>query len=711
MSSSTRVAAAVLRPPSAEAAPPTAVPGPHAGAMRYRPDIDGLRAVAVLAVIFYHVTGPLLGGGFVGVDIFFVISGYLIGGIIIDETENGSFSYRQFYIRRIKRLFPALFLVCLLTVPVAWWLLLPTDFRALGKSLVAATVFLTNHFFYKETGYFDAARDSKPLLHTWSLSVEEQFYIFFPLFMRYVTRLGRPAMAVALGIVGLASFAYSQYLLAVDPAASFYSLGSRGWELLLGVAVALPQLRHKQLPARWRRALTWISLLPLLLPMLLYTDSTPFPGVAALPCCLSSAWLLWAGRPGADTLPQLALSAAIPVTVGRMSYSLYLWHWPVFVFMNYYAANELGWLGRAMVLVLTFVLSSLSWRFIEQPLRASRRPPAVVFGSALLGSALVAILGFGIYRSDGVPGRLTVQTRAIAFADNDFMQIQDRCWSADNSILPGVNFCRIGAANAPEQFLVWGDSHAREMRDGLDQIATETRVGGLLIFSGGCIPVFDTRKRESATGPRSDHACSVENAAVKNLLAAHNSIKKVLLIGRWAYYTEGRGIGIDAQNLIRIESQVDTAHAAPAVGQAEVVKQALYDTVHWLRARGYGVYLLQQIPEIPEFSSRKLFQVVRAGKASVGEAISRFGQVPVSDVDRRQRSASEALQAAAAGGAATILSTHQLFCDEHICSAWDGSRPAYMDNNHVTGSTTRSIRRIFLPAIVNAGAAAAGAPQ
>lgn len=667
--------------------------------MAYRPDIDGLRAVAVLAVILYHITRVGLGGGFVGVDVFFVISGYLIGGIIIDETENGSFSYRRFYLRRIKRLFPAFFVMCLVTVPLAWWLLLPTDLRALGKSLVAATVFLSNHLFYKEAGYFDAARDSKPLLHTWSLSVEEQFYICFPLFMRYMTRLGRPAMAVALGVVALASFAYAQYLLSVDPAASFYSLGSRGWELLLGATAALPQLRYQQLPMRLRQALTWVSLPPLLLPMLLYSDSTPFPGLAALPCCLSTAWLLWAGRPGSDTLPQRALSTAVPVTIGRMSYSLYLWHWPVYVYMNYYAADTLGWSGRAVALVLTFVLGALSWHVIEQPLRATRRPPAFVFAGALLGSALLAILGFGIYRSGGAPGRLAAETRAIAFADNDFLQIQDRCESADNQALPGINFCRVGAVNAPEQFLVWGDSHARAMRDGVDQIATETGVGGLVVGAAGCLPAFDTRKQESATGPRGDRACSVQNAAVKRLLTQPSSIKRVLLVGRWSYYTEGRGIGIDAQNVIRIESTLDTSPADPAGGQAEVVKEALGDTVHWLRDRGYRVYLLQQIPEIPEFSSRKLFQVVRSGKASIDDAIKRFGRVSLDNVERRQRHATEALQAAAAGGGATILTTHQLFCDGQTCSAWDDSGPAYFDNNHVTGSTTRRIRRVFLPAI------------
>jgi peptidoglycan/LPS O-acetylase OafA/YrhL len=670
--------------------------------MPYRPDIDGLRAVAVLAVILYHVTRIGLGGGFVGVDIFFVISGYLIGGIIIAETGNGTFTYKQFYVRRIKRLFAAFFVVCIVSVPFGWWLLLPTDFRAQGKSLVAATVFLTNHLFYKEAGYFDAVRDSKPLLHTWSLSVEEQFYICFPLFMRYVVRLGRTWMPLALGIVGLASFVYAQYLLAVDPAAAFYSLLPRGWELLLGAAAALPQMRDWHIPARLRRALTWICLAPLLLPMVLYTDSTPFPGAAALPCCLATAWLLWSGRQATDTLPQRALSAGLPVTIGRMSYSLYLWHWPTYVFINYYEASEMGWAGRGLVLVLTFALGALSWRFIEQPVRAARRPPAMIFGMALLGSLIVAGLGYLAYRSDGAPQRLNAQTGAIAFAAGDFFETTERCWNADNSRLPGVNYCRVGVPDAPEQFLVWGDSHARAMRDGIDELARERGIGGLLIFAGGCIPAFDTRKHESATGPRSDLACEKQNAAVRALLAQPGSIRKVLLIGRWAYYTQGRGTGIDRQNSIRIESTRDRADiGSHARSQAEIVTAALSDTVHWLHARGYKVYLLQQIPEIPDFSSRKLFQIVRSGQETAAQAITRFGTVPLAEVESRQHEAGEALLRAAGNGDATILATHELFCDARSCSAWADSGPAYFDNNHVTGSTTRRIRQVFLPAMVS----------
>src|ERR1039457_5650564 len=218
--------------------------------MTYRADIDGLRAIAVLAVIFYHFKWSIgFGGGYIGVDIFFVISGYLIGGIIIDETANGSFSYIKFYSRRIKRLFAAFFVVGVAAAAFGWWLLLPADFWAEGKSLVARTVFLSNVFFYRSAGYFDPASITKPLLHTWSLGVEEQFYLFFPVLMRLAVRAGRQGVPVMLAAVSLLSLVDAQHLLAVDPAASFYLLPSRAWELLLGAAVAQPKVRDVQIPA------------------------------------------------------------------------------------------------------------------------------------------------------------------------------------------------------------------------------------------------------------------------------------------------------------------------------------------------------------------------------------------------------------------------------------------------------------------------------
>jgi peptidoglycan/LPS O-acetylase OafA/YrhL len=665
--------------------------------MTYRADIDGLRAIAVLAVIFYHL--KLLGGlsgGYIGVDVFFVISGYLIGGIIIDETASGTFSYVQFYTRRIKRLFAAFAVVALFTAVVGWWLLDPYDFWNAGKSLAASTVFLSNVLFYRDAGYFDPASITKPLLHTWSLGVEEQFYLCFPVLMRVSVRSGRKGIPVMLTAAGLLSLGYSQYLLAVDPAASFYLLPSRGWELLLGAAVALPQVRDLHLPAVFRRALTFVSLVALFLPMVLYNDATPFPGIPALPCCAATAWFLWLGRHHTG-LVQKIFASRLPVAVGRISYSLYLWHWPIYVYILYYEAGELDWIGRSVALLLTFVLATLSWRFVEQPIRYARRAPRAIFIGAFLGSAALAGIGFLIWHSSGAPGRLSGQTRTIAYAATDLFQNNDRCWTDDNPILPGIYFCRIGLPNAQEQFLIWGDSHARAIRNGADQVATEHGFGGVLIYAGGCPPAFDIRKEERATGARSDNECTAQNIAVKAMLSKHNSIKKILLVGRWAYYSEGRGIGIDRQNLIRVTAVTGDGGASP--DQTAVVTEALSETVRWLRFMGYEVYLLEDMPEIPDFSSRRLFQLIRGGHASLEQAIAQIGTVPRGDVEERQQRSNAALREAARKFNATIISTHQLFCDRDSCSAWSPFGPTYFDNNHITGSTSRRIRDIFLPAM------------
>jgi len=666
--------------------------------MTYRPDIDGLRAIAVLAVMLFHFGLVGLSGGYVGVDIFFVISGYLIGGIIVDETANGSFSYVRFYARRIKRLFAAFLVVGLAATLVGWWLLLPGDLRAFGKSVIASAAYAPNVLFYRDIGYFDSDASTKPLLHTWSLGVEEQFYICFPLLMRLVSGKHAARTLVWLILAALVSFACAQYLLHADPAASFYWLPARAWELTLGTLVALPAARQATVDSRLVRPITLVALAAVLVPLVAYTEATPFPGLAALPPSVGTAWLLWVGHRDGRGWVQAWLRSTPMVAVGRISYSLYLWHWPVYVYLAYYYSGAIPWPARLLSGGVVFGLAALSWRYVEQPARYSRRPPAMVFGAAAAGSAVLIAAGFALYRSNGAPGRLAPETREIAAAADDFIQSGGRCFDEHNSALPGLAHCQIGARDRPPQFLIWGDSHARAIWDGADQAARENDLPGLLVWSGGCLPAFDLQKHESASGPVADKACTAQNAALKSSLAKLPSIRSVMLVGRWAYYTEGRGIGIDAHNRIRVEPlDVDGAAGAAAGDQARIVAAALRSTVAWLHGAGYKVSLLEQVPEIPQFTGRKLFQTVRSGRDSVAGAIAGFGTVERAQVEARQRAATLALQEAAGTGAATILPTHSLFCRGAVCSAWAYSRPAYFDNNHLTVTTSREIRSSLLP--------------
>lgn len=662
--------------------------------MQYRADIDGLRAFAVLSVVWFHAGLGGTGGGFTGVDVFYVISGYLIGGIIVDETAAGRFSYLQFYTRRAKRLFAAFFVVALATMAVGWWLLLPTDFRQAGRSLVAATTFISNVVFHRDAGYFDSASITKPLLHTWSLSVEEQFYIIFPLLMRAVLRLRRDAVPAVLVAAALLSFAWSQAMMSRDPGGAFYLLPSRAWEMLLGTLVALPQARASQVPEWLQRLVTPLAVAGLCVPVFFYTERTPFPAVGALPSCAGTAWLLWWGGRNGQSLVGRLLGAPVPVFIGKISYSLYLWHWPVIVYLTYFCAGQLTWAWGIAAMLASLALAAASWRWVEQPVRRSARSPAIVLGSAAVGSLLLLLIGLLIWRSDGMPSRLVGQTAQLANAAADFMQPREGCEAPANSVWTGVEYCRLGPEGRPE-FLVWGDSHARALRDGLDQLASERNTPGVMFWAGGCMPLLDVRKKESATGPGSDAACLSQNLRIRQILEEGRlTVRRALLVGRWAYYAEGRGTGSDAGNEIRL------LRAGTDGPQSAIFSESLRETVAWLRGKGIEVLILEQPPEIPDFSSRRLFQMVRSGRSTFAEEVLRIGTVRRSEVEQRQLQANAALNSVAAGGLAGILRTHPLFCSVSDCSAIQSFGPAYFDNNHVRSSTSRWMRNLFIPVVV-----------
>ena len=307
---------------------------PSGNAQAYRPDIDGLRAIAVLAVLLYHVGGFGLTGGFGGVDVFFVISGYLITTIIQREIESGTFSLLNFYERRIRRIFPALVAVTVVATLVSAMLLLPEDFKEYGKSLLNLMAISSNYYFMRKTGYFDAAASEKPLLHTWSLAVEEQFYIVFPLLLLVLSRFGRRAVIAGLTALAFASFLASAATLENAPARAFFATPGRVWELLIGVLTAVmgPALITSRLH---REALAALGLALIGYGYFFYTDATPFPGPAALAFCLGAAFIIYAGTSGGETLTARMLSSPLVASIGLISYSVYLWHWPLIVFVRY----------------------------------------------------------------------------------------------------------------------------------------------------------------------------------------------------------------------------------------------------------------------------------------------------------------------------------------------------------------------------------------
>lgn len=362
--------------------------------MEYRREIDGLRALAVLPVILFHAGFETFSGGFVGVDVFFVISGYLITTIILTELEQGKFSIVNFYERRARRILPALFLVMLVCIPFAWFWLLPSDMKDFSESLVAVSVFASNILFWRESGYFDTAAELKPLLHTWSLAVEEQFYVLFPLFLMLFWRLGKRWILVMLGLVFVASLAVAEWAAYAKPSAAFYLLPTRGWELLIGAFAAfyLSKANRKEFGKAVGEVGGWLGVALILYAVFAYSKSTPFPGLYALVPTLGTVLIILFATQQ-TTVGKFVGNKSF-VAIGLISYSAYLWHQPLFAFARHRSLTEPSNSILIFLSVFSLAIAFLSWKFVEAPFRnktITKRKAIFLFAS--LGTFLFLSIG------------------------------------------------------------------------------------------------------------------------------------------------------------------------------------------------------------------------------------------------------------------------------------------------------------------------------
>jgi peptidoglycan/LPS O-acetylase OafA/YrhL len=468
---------------------------------KYRPEIDGLRAVAILPVLFYHAGLPAFPGGFVGVDVFFVISGYLITSIVAKDVALGRFSFAAFYERRMRRIFPALFFVLFVCTAAAAFFFPPSDFRDFGKSLVAMTFFISNLFFWRTatpSGYFDHTSDSQVLLHTWTLSVEEQFYIFLPIGLVLVNRWAKQHLRVCLLIAAIASFALSLWAIEHKPVGAFYLLPPRAWELLIGSLLAvgaLPAIENRIL----RDAAGFAGLGLIAYSVFTFTKDTPFPGFRALAPCLGAWLVIYASQTGASSVKAI-LSIRPLVFIGVISYSLYLWHWPIIVFVKYFLVISVtGLIGgqTVQVIFLSFVMAFVSFRFIESPFR---RPNSVwtrwrIVRFGCLASLACAALGLGIDMSQGFPQRFDVRTQKLIAANTE-RKTQDwqlrKCghWHKEVHSAEEAASCSIGAHFA-KKILFWGDSHVEQLNLSIKRLFDEGALnshGVLFALVEGCPP-------------------------------------------------------------------------------------------------------------------------------------------------------------------------------------------------------------------------------
>ena len=368
----------------------------------YRPDIDGLRAVAVLSVVIFHAFPEYLGGGFIGVDVFFVISGFLITSLILREQREERFSLRHFYARRIRRIFPALSLVLGFGLVAGWICLNFMEYKQLTKHTGSSAIFITNFMLLREAGYFDNAADTKPMLHLWSLAIEEQFYLAWPLVLMFFKRLPRwlfPVLVVLL----LSSLTYSLSLVFKgDLEHDFYSPLSRSWELLLGASLAFGVSRQAAIPTAWRNMAGWAGLVFIFMSACFLDKSMPFPGYWALPPTLGAALILFAGMQ--SNVNRVLLASRPLVAIGLISYPLYLWHWPLLSFARILESQTPGPELRLALVLLSFILAWGTYRFIEKPIRFSDRYPRAVLWLGLWMMA-VLLMSHAVNRLDGLKFR------------------------------------------------------------------------------------------------------------------------------------------------------------------------------------------------------------------------------------------------------------------------------------------------------------------
>jgi peptidoglycan/LPS O-acetylase OafA/YrhL len=650
---------------------------------KYRADVDGLRAVAIVPVLLFHAGFPAFRGGFVGVDIFFVISGFLITGLILPDVVQGTFSIRSFYERRIRRIFPALFTVLLFCTLVAAVLLLPRDFASFGDSLLATTFFASNFFFNSAAGYFDTDAHSKPLLHTWSLAVEEQYYILFPLFLLAVQRYLGGRQKLFTWLVVLVSLSLSVILTPEQPDRSFYLAHTRAWELGLGALLALgafPGAHHQV--TRNTAALLGAALV--LVAVATFSGSVPFPGIAAAAPCVGAALIIWAGTGGPNVVGRVLQTKPL-VAVGLVSYSLYLWHWPLLVFGKYWTIRDLTRAEAVGALVVAAVAASLSWRYVERPFRGKSGllDRSTLFTVAASVMVVTAVAGFLVASRAGFPGRLDPVTAALTAGADDMRPRNRMCGKRSIDAVKNRKLCRVGAAGAvAPSFVIWGDSHARSLADAIGSVAAREGRAGLLITQNGCAPLLGVARE----GDGKSRNCRELAAEVMKLIEGDTALTDVILVGRWALYADGTryknepGLPI----FIRDGRTTQLSEAENAL----VFARSIAATVDALRAAGKTVWVISAVPEVgwnvPSVLTRIHWQ---HRDFPVAPTLEEF--------QFRQRHVMPELLRLQAVDAVRVLSPHEILCRQDPCAIVEAGRPLYADDDHLTFTGANKILPIF----------------
>ncbi len=646
--------------------------------LRYRPDVDGLRAVGILAVIVYHYGVPGFSGGFVGVDVFFVISGFLITSLIDREIGEHRFTLMHFYERRIRRIFPALTVVLFVIAVIAYFEFFPAVFKRFAESLGATSAFLSNVEFWREAGYFATIADQKPLLHTWSLAVEEQFYLFFPPLMILLARYSRRWMATVFLVIFAASLGLSVWTASAAPQAGFYLFPSRMWELLVGALIAVgafPLVSHRLT----NNAFAASGLAMIVCAVVLYTRDMPFPGAAALLPCLGAGLVIYAGAAGNPAINRI-LSTRPMVFVGLISYSLYLWHWPLYVFGKYHFQRELMPLETIGLIAASFAIAMLSWRYVEQPFRrpGGVGPRRLIFLQAAAVTSISAVYGAAIYMTNGVPQRFAPDIQALLAPETQTQSTA--CGTAGSEQTPVGLMCKLGRPGRSVSFLVWGDSHARALGPAVDHAADRLGALGLFAPLEGCPPLLGMRWRDLGSD-----RCRRHNDLIRAFLQ-EREIDTVILIAHWTWYAEGSQFG--KENRAPVYFHDDESRDLSTAENREVFARSLRRTINDLRGKVRRIIIVGPVPEVAsEVPTTLAWRRIRGLSEDIGATPSEF----------EARNASVMRNFAGFGTSAAFVYPHRILCAEPRCTVARDGKPLYFDEEHLSRFGAESVSEVFDP--------------
>lgn len=649
--------------------------------MEYRREIDGLRALAVVPVILFHAGFTAFSGGYVGVDVFFVISGYLITSIILREKEADKFTIKNFYERRMRRIFPALFVVLLACIVPAYFWMISSKLQEFSEAVIAVVFFVSNILFWRRTGYFESVTDENPLLHTWSLAVEEQYYVFFPIFIILFWRLGRRNMAAMLAVVALVSFALCEYLWRTHPAANFFLTPPRIWELMIGALAAFACFErpvHTRVNATVNEILSAAGVLMIVSAVFLFDTKTPFPSAYTLVPTVGAVLVVLFASP--TTLAGRFLSLPVCVGIGLISYSAYLWHQPLFAFARITSVEQPHPIVFVGLSVLTLALAYITWRYVETPFRNRRNfSTRQIFAGASTVMASLVLLGTAGHVSKGFQFRLPDPAiQALAVVDRHNQWLSNGC-NLEKAFREPEMACVLGEKKSAPTIAIWGDSHAEMLTEALNNTLAHRGVAGLQFTADACLPISDIEMESAAK----DANCRRFTRSTEKFLRNGAGPSTVILVARWTEYLSRQGFdnGLGGRT-------DDDVNAIPLSGykteeeRIQKVAAAIGQNVRNLLQAGKKVILVYPVPEagwrVPEVLAKRIFlQSGHETDLSVATSLQK----------ERNALAADTLDSIGEHPNLVRVRPDAILCDTFVkdrCVTQIGGTPLYFDADHLS---------------------------